>query len=1257
MYIKEVELKNFKSFGRSVRVPLKKDFVTVTGPNGSGKSNIVDALLFALCLSSSRAMRAERLPDLIYRGDSGKNPDYAQVTVKLDNTGRIFPLDQDIIEVSRKIKVKSDKYASSYYFNGKSCGQAELLDLLAKAGITPESYNIVMQGDVTRIIEMTAFDRRKIIDEIAGVSEFDEKKKKAMDELDVVRERIGRVDVILEEVSSQLSRLQVERDRAHSYQAHREELARQEAFLLLARLREASKELASLDAEISSLEEENQELLEKAEGKKAELAALDEKLATLSHEIVHKGEDEQISVKRRIEELKGEIARQKAMAEMAEKAAAETDSQQKSCFIQVEKLSLELAAVREKMRDAGLRQASIKGELDDQMLLSAAAKESLTAADARFAGLRDDLDGGRQVREGAKSRLADQVRERDRLLDATRRAGLEREELSSGIKEALDSLAGIDHEAEKLRADVAALNDQAMQMERDRDDLESARLRLRREIVEADRELQRLQAEFAKCDGRMRAAEDKSGYSRAVEAVRSAIKRQMLQGLYGTVSELANVEAKYSTALEVAAGARMQSIVAETDGDAAAAIEYLKRSQIGRATFLPLNKLEGGARGGPGSRPSHPGVVDYALNLVDFEPKFQPAFWYVFRDTLVVQSLGDARQLMGRYRMVTLEGDLVEKSGAMTGGHYRSKMKFAAEEKNRLLELSDRIASAEGERSGRLDKQDRIEEQISRINREVEELNKGISKKTFQLDEMGSSKPRLEKAVSEKRERLAAMERESSGFKKRLGSLEKEIRDSEDALAVVQERIDRLEAELKGSEIVELNRKADAAGSEIKRLTDRISSIDSEILKDRIREEGLTEKIAELGARRQSLEAQEAESQQKKDAAEAQVTSLGELLAEEQAREAEIEGELFGLKGERGGILEKSLAIQREIDQAERERDRIEARRNATAAARDSSGSKVEALRSQIEGSGVDPAQEPPSSETVAEKIMALEQAMRALEPVNMLAIAEYDHVKTRYDILAQRRSTLSGEREAIIDKLERYDQMKKEAFLTSFTEINKNFKAIFQELSRGDGDLILESPEDPLAGGMTIKARPAGKPFHRLEAMSGGEKSLTALSFIFAIQMYRPAPFYAMDEIDMFLDGANVERVARLIKKISARAQFIVVSLRKPMILQSRYTLGVTMQDNNITSVTGICTRAEDRESQGAAGAAGADTERGDESGIDPAIGSGAPPGSIAQMQASSPVQSQEQVPAQVQAEVQAESEAQVQAAADAEQLQAEAK
>ena len=1170
MYIKEVELKNFKSFGKSIRVPLKNDFVTVTGPNGSGKSNIVDALLFALCLSSSRAMRAERLPDLIYRGDNGKNPDFAQVIVRLDNTNRFFPLDQDTIEVSRKIKMKGDKYASSYSFNGKSCGQAELLDLLAKAGITPESYNIVMQGDVTRIIEMTPVERRKIIDEIAGVAEFDEKKKKAMEELDVVRERIERVDVILEEVGGQLDRLRAERDKAHSYQAHKDELKRQEAFLLLARLKEASGELESLNQEISTLQSKNEEIRLQADEERSSLATQEEKLQNLGQEITHKGEDEQIEVKRRIEELKGEVARESSKIQMAEKSLADFDRQQNASFIQLGNLSGEEEALAERIQDSSIRKASLEGELEDQNDLLRKAEESLTREDAQFSALREELERSRKIREEAKAKLGDLLRERDRLLDAARRGGLEREELSRAIKEAMDSLASSDHETEQLKEELAGLNSRAMELERDRDDLEKGRLRLRREISESEREMQKLQGEFARTDGRIKAAEDKGGFSRAVDAIRSAIKRDMLPGLYGTVAELGNVQSRYSAALEVAAGGRMQSIVAATDEDAARAIEYLKRSQIGRATFLPLNKLD---RGSPSLKPNYEGIVDYAFNLIDFDPKFQGAFWYVFRDTLVVENLNHARALMGRYRMVTLEGDLVERSGAMTGGHYKTRMKFAAEEGKKLLELSERIASADAERANLIEKLDQIEEQISRINREVEELNRAISKKTFQADEMAGAKPRLEKSISEKRERLVQMESEFISNKARLDALEGEVRASEQILASMNETIGRIESDLSGSAIPELNRKADAAKSEIRRLQERIAEIDAEILKDKIREDGIIEKQKEIASKREMLEAEKAEATGQKGAATERIQSLNGELEEMKSREAEIEHELHGLKGVRVELLEKTIIMQRAVDRMEREMDRIQARLDASTSARDVIQIKVDGLRREIEESGVDSTQEPPDSNTVAEKIRALAQFMRDLEPVNMLAIDEYDHVKTRYDFLALRRTTLREEREAIIDKLDRYDQMKKEAFLSSFTQINENFKDIFQELSRGEGELILENPEDPLSGGMTIKARPAGKPFHRLEAMSGGEKSLTALSFIFSIQMFRPAPFYAMDEIDMFLDGANVERVAKLIKKISARAQFIVVSLRKPMILQSKFTLGVTMQENNITTVTGICT------------------------------------------------------------------------------------
>jgi chromosome segregation protein len=836
----------------------------------------------------------------------------------------------------------------------------------------------------------------------------------------------------------------------------------------------------------------------------------------------------------------------------------------------MEKIQQESVELSGRMGDASLRGASLQGELEDQLALSDVARNKIAEADSQYSKLRDDLSRAMQLREASKATLGDLIRERDRLLDASRRGTSERDEIDAAIAETKVTLAAAEKETDEIKVELAELNKKALDLEKDRDDLEGAKLKVRREIAESEREIQRLSGEHAKAEARLRATEDRSGYSRAVEAIRSAIKRQMLTGLYGTIAELGDVGSKYSAALEVAAGARLQSIVADNDEDASIAIDYLKRSQIGRATFLPLNRLE---RGDLVEKPNRPGVIDYALNLVDFDPKFAPAFWYVFRDTLVVETLSDARRLMGRYRMVTLEGDLVEKSGAMTGGHYKSRLKFAADESSKLAEISEKIATAEAERNTRLNRLDEIEEEISRLSRDVEELDKVISKKTFRIEEIQSARPRLEKTVQEKMDRLLQMGGESQSFKERLNSLEMEVHRIEEALAEEQQKISRIEGELAGSNIPELAASAALAEGEAKRLQERIREIDSDILKDKIRADSGAEKLKELQGRREALESQRTEALERKRVASERISAIETQMREVAVREAEIEVELHGLKGERSILGEQLLALQKELDLIDREMDKTEARLMAADAAAAQTRAQVESLRSEIEACGVDSNQEPPRSETVAQKIKALEAAMRELEPVNMLAIEEYDRVLKRHSILQERRDTLNSEREAIIDKLNKYDLMKKEAFLSTFLEINRNFNDIFKELSKGEGELILEFPDDPLGGGMTIKARPAGKPFHRLEAMSGGEKSLTALSFIFAIQMFRPAPFYAMDEIDMFLDGVNAERVAKLIKKISSRAQFLVVSLRKPMIQQAKYTIGVTMQEDNISSATGIYT------------------------------------------------------------------------------------
>ena len=301
MYIKEIEFVNFKSFGKKVKISFYNDFTTISGPNGSGKSNIIDGILFVLGLTSSRTLRAEKLTDLIYNGDEAKKPDFAQVTIRFENSDRKIPVELDEVEISRKIRRTNSGYYSYFYFNGKAVSLGEIHSHLAKAGVTPEGYNVVMQGDVTQIISMTSLERRKIIDEIAGVAEFDERKQKALGELEIVRQQIERVDIILEEVRIQLEKLAGERDQALKYQTLKAEKIKFEGYVLLSKLKDARTELQNVDKELTGKEEHLEKVQVLLDERVKELETLEQALESLSLEIRKKGEDEQLQVKKEIE--------------------------------------------------------------------------------------------------------------------------------------------------------------------------------------------------------------------------------------------------------------------------------------------------------------------------------------------------------------------------------------------------------------------------------------------------------------------------------------------------------------------------------------------------------------------------------------------------------------------------------------------------------------------------------------------------------------------------------------------------------------------------------------------------------------------------------------------------------------------------------------------------------------------------------------------------------------------------------------------
>jgi chromosome segregation protein len=762
------------------------------------------------------------------------------------------------------------------------------------------------------------------------------------------------------------------------------------------------------------------------------------------------------------------------------------------------------------------------------------------------------------------------MRQEDRLLDSLRRKSAEVRDIESEVADAKSKVGSSDSDVKSAQYDIEKLNEKIDALTKDIDDLERNRTQIKDVVKDLEDELRTYEKDYARIEVRVRAAEDHSTYSKAVEMVMNEKKHHGLPGIYGTIAELGSVDQKYSTALGIAAGGRMQAVVVENDEDASRAISYLKQRNGGRATFLPLNKMD--SRRPYKDLSDREGVVGYAIDLIDFNLKFEPAFWYVFRDTLIVDTLTNARRMMGGLRMVTLEGDVIEKSGAMVGGsQQRSNLSFAASERDKLVKLAELITEYDSRRATAIKKLDQVEGHISQINREVHECDKEISKKELHLEEISGRGERLAQLIETKNSELLEIEESRKVLREEMELIISQKEEKNELALTLEEQIAELEEKLEGSEVPELNRLAEQLDTELRRLDGRVRDIESDINGFNLEREHALSRIEESRGLIKSMDEKKATHKQRVSELNDRIAELEQILLDMQQRETELGEQLKELQLERSNLHDEHVSMKKEFDVIRLKHEESSRQMMALDATKAVLEDQVVELAEELQRRGIDDSEEVPNYETVRTRIESIEKAMERLEPVNMRAIDEYDEVDLRLNELVTRRDTLSSEREQILVRIMQYEELKKDTFMETYTGINDSFKEIFHELSDGTGELVLDNVDEPFSGGMTLKAQPKEKTLQRLEAMSGGEKSLTALSFVFAIQQYRPAPFYAFDEIDMFLDGANAGRVAKRVKKAVANAQFIVVSLRKPMIEAAERTIGVAMQENNITSITGV--------------------------------------------------------------------------------------
>ncbi|MCL2862724.1 MAG: chromosome segregation protein SMC [Methanimicrococcus sp.] len=1173
MFIKEIEFVNFKSFGKRVKIPFCEGFTAISGPNGSGKSNIIDGILFALGLSGSKTMRAEKLTDLIFNDSKSKQPEFAQVTITFDNSDRKAPVEADEFEISRKIKQTKSGYYSYFYFNGKAVSLTEVHELLGKAGVMPEGYNVVMQGDISQITaKMSPIERRKIIDEIAGVAEFDEKKQKSLGELDIVKEQIEKIDIIIEEVKIQLDRLSSEREHALKYRMLREEKKKYEGYLILSKLKDAKTELANVENEIAKYESLESETEEKIRERETELGETEAELTALNTEIRQKGEDEQIRIKKEVEEIKGQIARAKESIGVLEREENGFDAKRRDLFVKIDGRKKEIQEHEEALAEELRKEQAVLKEQSDRNAEKIILASKIAEIDQKFSEQTTISNQKRDELETVKNDKNQLIRDEDRLTDALRRKASEVKDIEDEITEAKDNAKNAESDTKIAEYDISKLIEESDKLKKDVDDLESAHKRLSDDKKKLEDQASVKEKEYGVIEARVRATEVGSTYTQAVEEVLKAAKKEELYGIIGAVANLGSADPEYAKALEIAAGAKMQAIIVETDADAEHAINYLKRKNLGRATFLPLSKMEQ-RRGLPEVKA--PGFIGYAVDLIDYETEYESAFWYVFRDTVVIDTLENARRSLGRYRMVTLDGDTLEKSGAMIGGSVsqKSRVSFAATERDRLDSLSSEIREIYKKRAELITKLDDLDGKISSSGKRINAISNEISKKEMRIEEIKDRESRLTEILESKQGSLDALGEERVRLKNEMNDVIERRLVKEEEQKVLEAEIKEIDAELNDPELEEFRKKAQRVDDEIRRLKERAADIKSDMNALELSKKHAEDIISETKKDIEELDERKRTGKDSMTALWAEIDGYLKMQQQNEAREIEISNELKELREKREATEQKAEDARRKLDKIRFSFEEVKRHKDSCALTKTTLEKQYIDLSNEVRERGLDTAacdEDIPSYHTVYITIEALEKEMLSLEPVNMRAIDEYDEVNARQETLTGRRDTLFSEREELLARIDQYEKLKHDTFMEAYSGINKHFTEVFFELADGHGELLLENPHDPFAGGMILHAQPKGKNILRLEAMSGGEKSLTALAFIIAIQSYRPAPFYVFDEVDQNLDGWNVERVAARIDKSASEAQFVVISLRKPMLEQSDRIIGVTQMEG-ITSITGV--------------------------------------------------------------------------------------
>jgi chromosome segregation protein len=1177
LYLKRIEIAGFKSFADRTKIEFEEGVTAVIGPNGSGKSNITEAIRWVLGEQSAKSLRGGKMPDIIFAGsESRKQLNIAEVTVVLDNTDNYLPLGFSEVSVTRRYRRTGE---SDFFINKKACRLKDIQDLFMDSGLGKESFSIISQGKVEAIFASKPEDRRGIFEEAAGVLKYKQRKRKAEQKLFETEDNLSRVQDIIYELEDQLTPLAAQSEAAKEFLALKKELTATDVSLTVAKIKQTrdSWESAKTDfEELSKTVEEKSRFIQQTE---QQLGTLREKRGSLDEQL-ETGQQQLLHLSEALKQAEGQKALLSERSKNTQKTSAE---------------------YRETLNEQRKKKDDAQANLQEVQTQQADKQTEKIALEEKIQQLTNEAEkykkSPKELLEDLRGTYVELMQESANVSNELKYLERQYTQETAKNQQSVTRFEALRDQLEELTEQQSAAQTKTKTLEAQLTEEQENYRRLAEEKNVAQQQLQKEQqlmydmmSQVQQARARQKSLQEiQENYSGFYQGVRSVLQhKEQLSGIVGAVAELIEVPEKYTLAIETALGASAQHIIVENEKDARQGITFLKKQRSGRGTFLPLTTIK------PRSLGAHhyqaikdvDGFLGVASELVSFSENVAPVMQNLLGAIVIARDLDSAnliaRQLRYQVRVVSLDGDVMNAGGSMTGG--------ATKQGNRGNLFNQGHELAEWTK-----RYEEINQALQAKEAFVRDLQAKVADQTESLETLRTQGEQTRLAFQEAQsseERVATeltrLQKEQSLFSYEAKELESFLNDYQ----VQKETLEFKQVELKtqqdkiNQEIQQLNEESDQLeekradiNAELSRLQADYAVLDERLLYLERQALGFEEQINELTNQIVNLENQLLALSSDSSDHEESEESLTQRLTELATAREHLQEQLAVWKEMRQSLQQQVDQADSELTEVNREQKQLLARQSQADVQKNRYELKLDNALAYLQEEysltfeGAEAQADPEIDQQVAQtEVSRLKQAIEKLGPVNLNAIEQYQQVEERYDFLTTQRDDLLSAKEQLFETMDEMDDEVKTRFFTTFQAIREKFNVVFPNMfGGGRAELVLTDPDDLLNTGIEIEAQPPGKKLQSLSLLSGGERALTAIALLFSIIQVRPVPFCVLDEVEAALDEANVARFGRYLSAFQNDTQFIVVTHRKGTMEAADVLYGVTMQESGVSKIISV--------------------------------------------------------------------------------------